>query len=358
VTDPDSSPAAANNDVRHADRARPALVAHGLTKRYGQRLAVDAIDIELPAGVVSGFVGPNGAGKTTTIRMLLGLIRPTSGTAQVLGPPINHPAGYLPRVGALIESPAFYPSLSGRQNLEVLTRLGRLDRARIAQVLALVELSDRDDDLVRSYSLGMRQRLGVAAALLPEPELVILDEPANGLDPAGIRDIRALLANLADRGVTVFVSSHLLAEIQAICDHLVMIDSGRIVFQGSTGELLATQRSELLAVPEHAYDLPALAALCIAAGEPAHVEGEAVRVDASDEWAAELNRRAMAGGITLRGRFHGPQAKSTDPPPASCSRRRRACAAADRPPETTDADTRRRRTPRHRPAARRSVRVV
>ncbi len=282
-------------------RETVAIVASELTKRYGERPAVDHVDFELPAGVVSGFVGPNGAGKTTTIRMLLGLIRPTTGTARVLGHPVTDPAAYLPRVGALIEAPAFYPTLSGRRNLEVLTRLGKLDRARIGEVLATVGLADRADDVVGSYSLGMKQRLGVAAALLPDPELVILDEPANGLDPAGIREIRTLLRGLADRGVTVFVSSHLLAEIQAICDHLVMIDHGQIVFQGDIDELLASQRSELLATPEHPRDLAALAQLCAASGHAARLDGERVRVQATEGWAAELNRRAMAAGITLRG---------------------------------------------------------
>jgi ABC-2 type transport system ATP-binding protein len=272
-----------------------------LTKRYKQRLAVDAVDIELPVGVVSGFVGPNGAGKTTTIQLLLGLCRPTSGTAQVLGRPISDPASYLGRVGALIEAPSFYPSLSGRRNLEVLTRLGRIDARRIPEVLELVELSDRANDFVRAYSLGMKQRLGVAAALLPNPELCILDEPTNGLDPAGIREMRSVIRGLADRGITVFVSSHLLAEIEAICDHLVMIDSGRIVFQGGVDKLIAGQQSEIVATPEHPADAPALAALCIAAGRPARVTGNDVRVQAPHDWAAELNRQAMAGGITLRG---------------------------------------------------------
>ena len=262
------------------------MVTVGLTKRFGDRVAVDRIDIELPAGVVSGFVGPNGAGKTTTIQMLLGLMRPSSGTAHVLGQPISHPAAYLSRVGALIESPSFYPTLSGRRNLEVLTRLGRLDRARVAEVLELVELSDRANDFVRAYSLGMKQRLGVAAALLPDPELVILDEPTNGLDPAGIREIRTLLRNLADRGMTVFVSSHLLAEIEAICDHLVMIRSGAIAFQGSMGELLSAQRSELLAIPEHSADLAALVTVCSEAGHPARVDGDVVRVPGAGDWAA------------------------------------------------------------------------
>jgi ABC-2 type transport system ATP-binding protein len=277
------------------------VVTRALTKRFGPRLAVNAVDIELPGGVVSGFVGPNGAGKTTTIQLLLGLCRPTSGTAEVLGRPITDPASYLGRVGALIEAPSFYPTLSGRRNLEVLTRLGRIDSSRIAEVLAMVELSDRADDFVRAYSLGMKQRLGVAAALLPNPQLCILDEPTNGLDPAGIREMRAVIRGLADRGISVFVSSHLLAEIEAVCDHLVMIDRGRIVFQGGVERLIAAQHSDILATPEHPGDLQALADLCVAAGKPARVEQGDVHVQAPQEWAPELNRQAMAAGITLRG---------------------------------------------------------
>lgn len=154
---------------------------------------------------------------------------------------------------------------------------------------------------MRSYSLGMKQRLGVAAALLREPDLVILDEPANGLDPAGIREIRTLLRGLADRGITVFVSSHVLAEIQTICHHLVMIDQGRIVFQRGIEELLAAQRSALLATPEHAADLARLVQVCATAGYPARIERDSVRVQAPHGWAAELNRRAMRAGITLSG---------------------------------------------------------
>jgi ABC-2 type transport system ATP-binding protein len=277
------------------------VVTSGLTKRYGPRLAVDDVDLELPSGVVSGFVGPNGAGKTTTIQLLLGLCRPTSGSAEVLGRPISDPASYLGRVGALIEAPSFYPTLSGRRNLEVLTRLGRIDRGRIAEVLAMVELSDRANDFVRSYSLGMKQRLGVAAALLPDPELCILDEPTNGLDPAGIREMRSVIRGLADRGISVFVSSHLLAEIEAVCDHLVMIDHGRIVFQGGVEKLIDAQQSDIIAIPEHDADLQALAELCIAAGRPARLEKSEVHVQAPEDWAAELNRRAMQAGITLRG---------------------------------------------------------
>jgi ABC-2 type transport system ATP-binding protein len=295
-----SHPRSENDDEMSSTR-EPAVVTRGLTKRYGQQLAVDRIDIKLDAGAVTGFVGPNGAGKTTTIQMLLGLAHPTNGTARVLGHPISDPGAYLPRVGALVESPAFYPTLSGRRNLEVLSRLGRLERSRIDEVLSLVGLGERAGDLVRTYSLGMKQRLGVAAALLPDPELVILDEPANGLDPSGIRDVRTLLRDLADRGTTVFISSHVLSEIEAICDQLVMIHLGQIVFQGPIEELITTQHSELVAIPEHESDLGGLAELAAREGKPARVDGDVVRVQASGDWAAELNRKAMAAGITLRG---------------------------------------------------------
>src|SRR6266446_5489637 len=175
-----------------ADNA-PAIETHGLSKHFGQRKAVDGLTISIPSGTIAGFVGPNGAGKTTTIRMLLGLIRPSEGSATVLGKPISHPRTYLPRVGALIEAPAFYPSLSGRTNLEVLAHLGGHLRSRVSQMLELVELSDRGSDPVGKYSQGMKQRLGVAMALLPDPELLIPHEPANGLDPLAISQMRDLL---------------------------------------------------------------------------------------------------------------------------------------------------------------------
>jgi ABC-2 type transport system ATP-binding protein len=283
-----------------AEGTRP-IVASKLSKRYREVLAVDGVDIDLPAGVVGGFVGPNGAGKTTTIQLLLGLVRPTGGTAQVLGEPITHPERYLRRVGALIESPSFYPALSGRRNLQVLTRLGRLDEARIPTVLEMVELTSRANDRVKTYSLGMKQRLGVAAALLPDPDLVILDEPTNGLDPAGIREMRSVMRGLADRGITVLVSSHLLREIEAICDHLLMIDHGRIVFEGPIEGLLDAQQTGIVARPEHATDLEKLLALCTAAGKQARIDEDVLRVTAEESWAAELNRQAFAAGITLSG---------------------------------------------------------
>jgi ABC-2 type transport system ATP-binding protein len=271
----------------------------GLTKRYGSRAAVDHLDTEVPAGVVCGVVGPNGAGKTTTLRMLLGLVRPSEGTAEVLGRPISEPAAYLHRVGAMIEAPAFYPTLSGRKNLAVLARLAGLPETRVDAVLAQVGLADRARDLYRSYSLGMKQRLGIAAALLGDPDLLVLDEPTNGLDPPGIREVRALLAELASAGKTVLVSSHLLDELQHVADHLLVVESGRLVFAGPVEALLAAHQPELKATPERAEDLPALVELCREAGFRADARDGELRVAAPTGWAGELNRRSMAAGITL-----------------------------------------------------------
>lgn len=276
-----------------------AVTTKALTKRFGSQLAVDGVDLAIPSGAVCGFVGPNGAGKTTTIRMLLGLIRPNSGTATVLGRPLTDPASYLDRVGALIESPAFYPNLSGRANLSALARLGRINTARVDTVLGRVGLAGRAADLYRSYSLGMKQRLGIAASLLVEPTLLILDEPANGLDPAGIVEIRHLMRSLADDGITVIVSSHLLAEIEQVCDFFVMIQAGRLVFQGTVETLFAAQSAELLAHPENPADLDALIAVAQAAGHAARVVDGTVVVDAEPAWAAELNRLATRAGVTL-----------------------------------------------------------
>jgi len=281
-----------------------AVHVSGLTKRFGTRVVVDHLDLALPAGSVSGFVGPNGAGKTTTIRMLLGLIEPTEGTGTLLGGDLADPPSYLHKVGALIESPAFYPQLSGKDNLLTLARLGRIDVSLIAAVLDRVGLLQRATDPYRSYSLGMKQRLGIAAAMLASPELLILDEPTNGLDPAGIVEMRDLIRSLADDGITVFVSSHLLAEIEHICDHLVMISEGRTVFQGEVAGLRATRGSELVLRPETAAQLASLADLVQSAGFTARVEEEALGlqslvVEAGQEQAARLNRLSMEQGIAL-----------------------------------------------------------
>jgi ABC-2 type transport system ATP-binding protein len=276
-----------------------AVVTRGLTKRYGDRCVVDNLDFTVPTGQVCGFVGPNGSGKTTTIRMLLGLVAPTEGTAEILGHPLERPQDYLPRVGAMIEGPAFYPSLSGRRNLEVLVQLGRIDRGRIDQVLGAVGLAHRAHDRYRSYSLGMKQRLGIAAALLGDPDLLVLDEPTNGLDPPGIRELRALLCALAEGGTTVFVSSHLLDELQHVCDHLVVIDQGRLVFNGDVDDLLGGTVPQLSAAPEDPAALPELVRLCEQEGRPATAIDGRVIVDAPLSWAGELNRMSMRNGITL-----------------------------------------------------------
>ncbi len=276
-----------------------AIATRGLTKRYRDRTVVDHVDFCVPQGVVCGFVGPNGAGKTTTIRMLLGLVAPSEGTATVLGHPLTEPAAFLPRVGAMIEGPAFYPSLSGRRNLEVLAQLGRIDRRRIDQVLDQVGLAQRAHDRYRSYSLGMKQRLGIGAALLGDPDLLVLDEPTNGLDPPGIRELRALLSGLADQGVTVFVSSHLLDELQHVCDHLVVIERGQLVFDGAVDELLGVTVPQLSAAPEDPAMLAELVRLCEQEGRAATAIDGRLLVEAPLSWAGELNRMAMRNGITL-----------------------------------------------------------
>jgi ABC-2 type transport system ATP-binding protein len=280
-----------------------AVVTRGLTKRFGKRLAVDHLDLLIPARSITGFVGPNGAGKTTTIRMLLGLIRPTEGTGTVLGHPLGRARTYLSRVGALIEGPTFYPALSGRENLMVLARLGGLSKRRVDTVLQRVGLAARGSDPFRTYSLGMRQRLGIAAALLPAPDLLVLDEPTNGLDPHGIAEIRAMLRSFADDGMTVFVSSHLLAEIQQICEHLVVIEAGRLLFQGGVDDLLAARAPELIVRTENPADARRLLVLVKATGLSAAVVGErestTLEISADCSWAADLNRLAMANGIAL-----------------------------------------------------------
>lgn len=224
--------------VQHMPDATPAIETLGLSKHFGKRKAVDDLTIRIPSGSIAGFVGPNGAGKTTTIRLLLGLLRPSAGTATILGHPLAQRARYLPRVGALVEAPVFYPSLSGRTNLEVLARLGDYPRARVEQVLELVELSDRARDAASTYSQGMKQRLGLAMALLPDPELLLLDEPANGLDPLGIIQMRDLLRRLREQGKTIFLSSHLLGELERVADWLVILNQGQALFSAPARDLL------------------------------------------------------------------------------------------------------------------------
>jgi ABC-2 type transport system ATP-binding protein len=218
-----------------------ALATRGLVKSYGRVQALAGLDLEVSRGVVYGFLGPNGAGKTTTIRCLMGLIRPDAGSMELLGAPYTWRDRHrLGRVGALIESPTFYPYLSGRDNLRVIAATGAdPGNGRIEAVIDLVDLRERAGDRVSGYSMGMRQRLGIAVALLNDPELLVLDEPANGLDPAGIVAMRVSLRYLADQGKTVFVSSHILPEVQQLVDVVGIIDRGKLVRQGNLAALLA-----------------------------------------------------------------------------------------------------------------------
>ncbi|HZS77287.1 MAG TPA: ABC transporter ATP-binding protein [Ktedonobacteraceae bacterium] len=220
----------------------------GLTKAYGERLAVNGLNLEVRRGEVFGFLGPNGAGKTTTIRMLLNLIKPTSGEVRLFGESLTqHPGKLLPRVGALIEQPSFQSYLSGRDNLiAVGGYTGSVSEKRVDQVLAIVGLGERGKDRYSTYSLGMRQRLGVGAALLTNPELIILDEPGNGLDPAGIVEMRELIRKLAQQGKTVFVSSHILAEVRQVCTRIGIVRGGQLIGVGEVDELLrSTSRWEI-----------------------------------------------------------------------------------------------------------------
>ena len=274
-----------------------AIVTHGLSKHFGQRKAVDDLTISIPSGTIAGFIGPNGAGKTTTIRLLLGLVRPSAGSATILGQPLTHPERYLPRVGALIEAPAFYPSLSGRTNLEVLAHLGGHPRSRVSQVLEMVDLSGRAKDPAGKYSQGMKQRLGVAMALLPDPDLLILDEPANGLDPLGIIQMRDLLRHLREQGKTIFISSHLLGELEQVTDWLVMLNQGRTLFSGPARDLLDS-RSELVVEAKEAAQLDLVARIAREAGYTITREASSLRIVCPTSFAEELNQRAREAGAT------------------------------------------------------------
>ena len=282
---------------------KTAITTEGLTKRYRDRVAVDHLDLEVPTGVVAGFVGPNGAGKTTTMAMLLGLVRPTSGRGSVLGLPLTDPSSYLRRVGALIEGPAFYPALTGRQNLTVVATVAGHDPAQIPDLLRLVGLEGRADDRFGRYSLGMKQRLGIAAALLGDPGLLVLDEPANGLDPAGIHEMRALLARVAQHDRTVFVSSHVLSELEQVCDWLVMIDNGRLVFQGPAAELVGGQVASLALGCPTTAELDVLHRVLVSGGHRVDVVDGELRVGVGSEdpvaLAAAVNRCAFAAGVVV-----------------------------------------------------------
>src|SRR3954454_20878322 len=274
------------------------VTTDSLTKRYGDRLAVDAVSLHVRRGEVYGFLGPNGAGKTTTLRMLLGLVRPTSGRATVLGALPGTPAA-VAGTGALVEGPGFYPYLSGRDNLRVLARYRRLPDPAAEAALERVGLTARGGDRFRSYSLGMKQRLGVASALLGEPELLVLDEPTNGLDPAGMADMRELLVDVAAGGQTVILSSHLLAEVQEICDRVAAISDGRLLAESTVADLRGASAVLLRADPLDR----ALAVAMRVAGDDAVAlvdDGRAVRLEGGAPVVPALTRELVAEDVEVR----------------------------------------------------------
>ena len=282
----------------------PALATAGLTKRFGSQTAVDGIDLEVPSGAVYGFLGPNGSGKTTTIRMALGLVRPTAGTVTLLGRPMpGDLREVLPRVGALVEGPAFHPYLSGRANLARLDAADRYAdprtaRRRIDAALDRVGLLHAATKRYRAYSLGMRQRLGIAAALLVPREMLVLDEPTNGLDPQGTREVRQLIASLGTEGVTILVSSHLLSEVEQVCTHLGVMRTGRLVAQGRADELRASRQTSVrLATPDVAAAAAVMERLGLTGVTSA---GESVTAVLGDVASEHLVATLVGAGVAVR----------------------------------------------------------
>ena len=275
-----------------------AVEVRNLTKRYGNGVvAVDRISLTVRRGEVYGFLGPNGAGKTTALRMLLGLVAPTEGDMSVLGRRPGDPQA-LARIGSLVEGPAFYPYLSGRDNLRVVARYAGAPQTRVPVALQKVDLASRGGDRFSTYSLGMKQRLGVAAALLKDPELVVLDEPTNGLDPAGMRDMRRLVRELGASGHTVLLSSHLLGEVQQICDRVAVIDRGRMVAESTVEELRGGGELLIAAAPsdiarERLESMPEVHAVRSYDGM-LHV-----RVD--DRHTAAVNQALVSAGVAVTG---------------------------------------------------------
>ncbi|BAG19791.1 MULTISPECIES: ABC transporter ATP-binding protein [Streptomyces] len=302
-----ASDPARNPDAADAEDAAPVIRTRGLTKRYrGGQLAVDSLDLTVPGGTVFGFLGPNGSGKTTTIRMLMGLISPTFGTAEVLGRPMpGDGRTVLPEVGALIEGPALYGFLDGRENLLCYDRADptadpRTRGARVDGALERVGLSAASRKKAKAYSLGMKQRLGLAAALLRPRRLLVLDEPTNGLDPQGMREIRALVRELAAEGTTVFLSSHLLDEIEQVCTHAAVMARGRLVVQGTVADLAAGSRGRLAVTTPDPGDAARILAEHGLTGLSA--DGDRLTADAppADVDLADLNAALVSGGVRVR----------------------------------------------------------
>lgn len=273
------------------------IVTHELTKKYGERTAVDAVSLAVEPGEVYGFLGPNGAGKTTTLRMMVGLVRPTSGSVEILGSRPGNPA-VLRQVGSLIEEPGFYPYLSGRDNLRVLARSNGLNNQQVEDVLQQVELRDRGSEKFKTYSLGMKQRLGVAAALLGDPELLILDEPTNGLDPAGMADMRNLIRRVAEFGRTVLLSSHLLGEVQQICDRVGVISNGQLLKEGTVADLRGAGAIRVVASPVEAAEQ--VMERLFGSGTAVRQQDGSLQLDVDAARSAEATAALVHGGIYVQ----------------------------------------------------------
>jgi ABC-2 type transport system ATP-binding protein len=273
----------------------------GLRKEYlrargGRTVAVDGLDLSVPEGGVFGFLGPNGAGKTTTIRCLLGLVRPSSGRLSLLGADVAHALpSVIGRVGSIVEAPAMFARFSGRRNLEILARIHGEGDAAIDASLERVGLRDRATDPVKAYSLGMKQRLAIAATLLRDPSLLILDEPANGLDPAGIVEVRELLRSLGAEGRTIFVSSHILSEVQQTADHVAIVAKGKLIKAGPVDEVLATTGTSGVIVK--LADLEAGRRALADANIPATIEGGAIRADVAPDQSERISRTLAQAGL-------------------------------------------------------------
>lgn len=284
---------------RHRERASDAVIhAEGLTKRYGEVEAVRDVTFDVRRGEIYGFLGPNGSGKSTTIGMLLGLVAPTAGSIGLFGRSPEERESTLPRVGAIIESPAFYPYLSGRRNLQVLAQLrpGVTDQ-RVDEVIDLVGLSSAANRRYSGYSLGMKQRLGIGWTLLHDPELLVLDEPTNGLDPAGMLEVRHLILQLAAEGKTIFISSHLLNEIEQVCDRVAIIQRGRLIAEGWVDEMVNREPRLLVRVdaPERAREILRAS---FGVGDIA-IDGDEVTVTASSLRPADVNAALVSAGLAV-----------------------------------------------------------
>jgi len=279
------------------------IETHALRKEYRRRgnkrtVAVDGLDLSVPEGGVFGFLGPNGSGKTTTIRCVLGLVSASAGRTALFGQSGRRGlAAAISRVGAIVETPALFPTMTGRENLILLGAIDRIGKHRVEEVLAQVGLGDRGDELVQKYSLGMRQRLGLAAALLKDPSLLVLDEPVNGLDPAGIKETRELIARLGAEGRTVFLSSHLLSEVEHVCDRVAIIDRGRLVLSGRVDDVLAQAAKPSALVRVHEPD--AAADVLRRAGLAVEPQGSHLRVAVAADETASVTKLLADAGIYL-----------------------------------------------------------